>query len=173
MHDELKRFLKLVKSPSSDGCWEFQGRRDRHGYGRYYFNGHSQGAHRVSYVLQRGPVPAGLVLDHVCRNPPCVNPAHLEAVTHRENVLRGISFAAVNARKRTCIHGHSLTDPTNVYRQGGQRRQCRKCNASAVGRYKLRRKSQSSSSNGASLRQPGHRAFESGALPGRIVGGSS
>jgi hypothetical protein len=140
MHDDLARLMsKVVKAPGSNSCWEYQGSRDRYGYGRAYLNGKQTGAHRVAYVLHQGPIPLGLVIDHLCRNPCCVNPAHLEPVTPRENALRGISFSAINARKVTCIHGHSLTDPSNVYRQNGQRRQCRRCNCNAVRRYKMRR----------------------------------
>lgn len=149
--DPRQRFARYVQ-PQPNGCWEWQGYRDRNGYGVFGVlmptaNGRLRrhhGAHRASYALHKGPIPPGLCIDHLCRNPACVNPDHLEPVTHKENTLRGESFSAVNARKRRCIHGHSLADPANVYRQGGKRRQCRRCNLEAATRYRSRRKAQDS-----------------------------
>lgn len=71
-------------------CWLWTGNRiDRHGYGRFALGRPSQLAHRVSYELYVGPVPAGYDLDHLCRNPRCINPSHLEPVPHVENIRRG------------------------------------------------------------------------------------
>lgn len=66
------------------------------------------GAHCVSYEIHKGRIPIGTEIDHLCRNHGCVNPAHLEAVTHRVNVLRGNSIVASNARKLVCKRGHKL-----------------------------------------------------------------
>ncbi len=86
------------------GCWIWVGRRLPAGYGRL-----GRGyAHRAIYELVRGAIPAGLSLDHLCRRPSCVNPAHLEAVDMRTNILRGHGAAAVNARKVCCARGHPL-----------------------------------------------------------------
>jgi hypothetical protein len=105
-------------------CWLWTGSLDRHGYGKV--GAHGEGlAHRLSYVLNVGPIPEGLTLDHLCRNPRCVNPAHLEPVTGRENKLRGIGFAAQNAAKEACPLGHPLSGE-NLYEHGG-RRGCRAC----------------------------------------------
>lgn len=76
-----------------DGCWPWQGAVAPNGYGLVNCLNHSgrrstAGAHRVAYELERGPIPDGLELDHLCRNSVCVNPAHLEPVTHQENVRR-------------------------------------------------------------------------------------
>jgi hypothetical protein len=72
-----------------NGCWIWQGRKDRLGYCRLWVDGALRLAHRHVYERERGPIPAGLDLDHLCRVPSCVNPAHLEPVTHAENVRRG------------------------------------------------------------------------------------
>lgn len=83
-------------------------------------------AHRIFYARLVGPVPEGLQLDHLCRNRWCVNPEHLEPVTLRTNVLRGISPTAINAKKHICAHGHELTYD-NVYITPSGSRDCRKC----------------------------------------------
>lgn len=89
-HNRRLAPVDYVEDPDS-GCWVWQKSRDQHGYGRAYVKGDrsSRLAYRVYYERLRGPVPAGLELDHLCRNPACVNPDHLEPVTHQENVRRG------------------------------------------------------------------------------------
>jgi hypothetical protein len=73
------------------GCWNWQLSIDRNGYGHTRLaDGTATGAHRVMYARHRGPIPNGLHLDHLCRNPRCVNPDHLEPVTPADNVRRGI-----------------------------------------------------------------------------------
>jgi hypothetical protein len=80
----------------------------------------------VAYELAIGPIPEGLTIDHLCRNRGCVNPAHLEAVTNRTNLLRGDGIAALNARKTHCKRGHEFTpENTYVWREGT--RACRAC----------------------------------------------
>lgn len=75
----------------NSGCWEWQGWRDREGYGYLSYCGRRMRAHRLSYEAFVGDIPAGLVIDHLCRNTSCVNPEHLEPVTNRENIKRGTS----------------------------------------------------------------------------------
>lgn len=113
------------KVEKTDACWHWMGARDRHGYGSFQARTR---AHRFAYELARGPIPAGLEIDHLCRNPSCVNPEHLEAVTHRENMRRAENFAGRNARKTHCKRGHALT-PDNVYVQPSRKhsRSCREC----------------------------------------------
>jgi hypothetical protein len=72
------------------GCWIWQRATDGHGYGMTHRDGKAIGAHRALYIEHKGTVSVGMVMDHLCRNPLCVNPDHLEPVTSRENYLRGI-----------------------------------------------------------------------------------
>lgn len=85
-----------------------------------------QQAHRFSYELLVGPVPADLDLDHLCRTSLCVNPAHLEPVTHLENIMRGESLPALNARKTHCQRGHEFT-PENTGQMSSGGRSCITC----------------------------------------------
>jgi hypothetical protein len=94
--DPVVRFWRNVRK--GDLCWNWAGSIDVCGYGRLWDGTRTVRAHRFSYELLVGPIPEGLVLDHLCRNTRCVNPEHLEAVTHRDNLLRGFGAAAKRAR---------------------------------------------------------------------------
>lgn len=78
----------LVLAPLGE-CWVWTGRQNRNGYGRLHYQGDEKMAHRVAYEVFTGPIPEGMLLDHRCRTRCCVNPAHLEPVTHSVNTLRG------------------------------------------------------------------------------------
>ena len=103
-----------------DGCWPWEGATIKYGYGRVWrsefeklFHS-SQLAHRVVYELEGYTIPEGMELDHLCRNPNCVNPDHLEPVTHRTNVRRGNSPIGKHHLKTHCAHGHPYDDE-NTY----------------------------------------------------------
>ena len=121
---------KIEPEPNT-GCWLWTGSLGRDGYGRMRFPGAPSGAspvlaHRYVYEKLIGPIPAGLTLDHICRMRSCVNPAHLEPVTRRENVLRGVGITAMHARKMTCLNGHQLSG-TNLVQGHLRRRGLRRC----------------------------------------------
>lgn len=130
--EEFKeRFFYQVVPVTESGCWIWVGYCRPHGYGAIRFRGKRTSAHRVAYILLKGEVPNGLTLDHLCRVRCCVNPDHLDPVTIKTNVLRGISPTAVNASRTFCKHGHPF-DEINTKRKidfkGKPFRQCRACN---------------------------------------------
>jgi hypothetical protein len=122
---DAERFWRSVEKRGS--CWIWTGTINL-GYGTFQAGGKSLRAHRVAWVLvHRRPIPDGLSLDHICRVRSCVNPDHLEPVTTRINVLRGIGVTAINARKTHCRRGHPLELGNLFYVRG--MRQCVKCEA--------------------------------------------
>lgn len=124
----ISRFhASWTEAPDSD-CWLWTRTLNHHGYGKINFLGMTVSAHRAAYYLLVGEVPAGMELDHLCRVRHCVNPAHLEPVTRRVNLLRGRTPAAANAAKSHCSRGHELTPDnllTNELKRGA--RSCRQC----------------------------------------------
>lgn len=107
------------------GCWIWNAALDAHGYGSFHLNGKTAYAYRVAYEWAKGPRPAGMDLDHICRDRRCVNPDHLEPVTRGENLHRSpITQTSINAAKTHCIHGHEFT-PENTIRDPWRR--CRTC----------------------------------------------
>lgn len=124
----LERFFeKVIWNGDEDECWEWQAALSR-GYGSFWDGAANVTAHRWLWQHWNGPVPEGLELDHLCSNPRCVNPAHLETVTHRTNMLRGATKASRLASQTHCQKGHSLSG-LNVYRTPGRptQRNCRIC----------------------------------------------
>lgn len=119
-------------------CWEWTGSKDRCGYGVIWFDQHYKKAHRVAYLHIVGPIPEGLVLDHLCRNPACVRPDHLEPVTVWENTRRGTGPLAKNSAATHCPKGHEYS-PGNTYVHSGKR-SCRECRRVQARDWKRRRK---------------------------------
>lgn len=120
----IERFMRHVEMVTESGCWIWTGGLSS-GYGNFH-NGFTQCmAHRFSYESYRGPIANGMDIDHLCRVRCCVNPWHLEVVTRRENVLRGIGPCAINAKKLHCVNGHELAGD-NLYIWSGKRR-CKSC----------------------------------------------
>lgn len=131
MSDETfaRTFWRRVEK--GDACWIWRGatRTPSRGggiYGRVMRYGRTRSAQVVAYELVVGPVPHGLVLDHLCRNTLCVRPDHLEPVTNIENIMRGDSKWAKQARQTHCINGHELT-PGNLERCELPKRKCSTC----------------------------------------------
>lgn len=131
------RFWPKVKI--QEGCWIWIGCKKTGGYGNVNVDGRLQVAHRVAYELMVGPIPKELDLDHLCRNRACVNPAHLEPVTHRENVLRGEGVAAKYARRTKCNAGHDLNGWNAYINPTSGARICRKCNSQYQKEYRANR----------------------------------
>ncbi len=121
----MEEFLAQLER-GGEGCWVWRGSKDRAGYGRISHARENALVHRLAYELLVGPIPDGLTLDHLCRNRACYNPEHLEPVTNKENVLRGVSPSAQHAKKTHCPRGHPYAgDNLYVARRGN--RGCRTC----------------------------------------------
>jgi hypothetical protein len=118
----------------TDGCWLWTGSVGRNGYGVICIGRALVKAHRYSYEQHVGPIPSGMQLDHLCRVRHCVNPAHLEPVTNRENVVRGI---AARPKRTACSRGHAFTS-SNTYINPRGRRECKKCRAASTKRHQER-----------------------------------
>lgn len=124
--------------PLDGGCWLWTAGKTPLGYGRFWWNEHhTRFAHRLAYEALIGPIPHDLHIDHLCRNPPCVNPAHMEPVTPRTNILRGVGFSARYYRRTHCIGGHLLTD---LVQNKLPHRVCRICHNEAQRRIRSERR---------------------------------
>jgi len=126
----IERFWSKIPDRPPNACWLWQGSIYQNGYGAFSLNGQNRPAHRVSYLINVGPIADGGVIDHLCRVTRCVNPDHLEAVSNRTNMLRGIAPAARAHAAGTCLKG--LHDMTDVYVKSNGERQCRPCQIQAA-----------------------------------------
>jgi hypothetical protein len=129
------------RQPELGACWLWLAGCFANGYGAFTFERRLVKAHRHAYEQLVGPIPGGLVIDHLCRNTGCVNPAHMEPVTNAVNLLRGEGIGARNLAKTHCKHGHEFT-PENTYRFGpdNRYRSCRACAREKDRRARERRK---------------------------------
>jgi hypothetical protein len=107
-------------------CWLWTAGKHPKGYGAVWFDGGMRLAHRIIYELLSSVIPANKQLDHLCLNHPCVNPAHLEVVTQRVNILRGNGLSARRARQSHCLRGHEFSTANTMVTRLGQRK-CRTC----------------------------------------------
>lgn len=117
-----QRFLSKI-SIDPLGCWNWTAAKNADGYGRFGFEGRNAHAHRVAYVLFIGPIPRGLEVAHLCHNRRCVNPLHIQAMTHLANVQM---TPTRTWRRSACKRGHEMEDPNLYHRRNGTR-QCLAC----------------------------------------------
>lgn len=119
--EHAERFREHAEVGARGECWAWRGHHDRHGYASSRGKTSTSG-HRIAYLLHRGSIPAGMVLDHLCRNRGCVNPWHLEVVTSQENTIR-------QRRSGLCRAGlHEMTGHNVQLSKDGYYRRCRACN---------------------------------------------
>lgn len=135
----LERFMQKVEVAPT-GCIEWVGATNGVGYGMFFVRWEAGKdvrmlAHRWNYERVRGAIPEGLHLDHLCRNTLCVNPEHLEAVTQRENSLRGTGMSARHAVKTHCDSGHPFSGDNLAFRSNGRWRDCLECRRAKHRRY--------------------------------------
>ena len=131
----MVKFAISDKEYDGTPCWEWTAAEaPPYGYGRFWLGRRYECAYRWAYEYFIGPIPEGLVTDHLCNNPRCVNALHLKATTQKENVLRGNGISASNARKTHCKHGHAF-DQQNTWISSKGERHCKTCNNIRMTRY--------------------------------------
>ena len=133
---DFDRFCNKIILDPEKGCWLWDAALDGRGYGKFYLDRKYAIAHRLSYILFRGEIGDGLEMDHLCRVRRCVNPWHLEEVTHQENVIRGDAPGAVQRRHQArthCKNGHPFDAVSSNPK--GKYRICRTCRRASFLKY--------------------------------------
>lgn len=135
----MEKLLKYIDKTKT--CWIWTGRLNHNGYSKIHYNGKHTNAHRVVYELLVGKIPEGLEIDHLCRNRACVNPKHLEPVTHIENIARATKHLK---RKQFCKNGHPFSPENTAPRnhKGKDWRICKLCRHESVRRFRAKRKAE-------------------------------
>lgn len=137
--ERIESKLKIIPY----GCHIFTGSKNQYGYGRIWNQEEERLVlvHRAVYENTFGSIPEGLEINHICKNTSCANLLHLELVSHRQNVLMGVSITANNHRKKFCKSGHTLSG-TNVYHPIGRptERNCRTCHVLQNREYRKRKR---------------------------------
>lgn len=135
------RFLQKVDKAGE--CWVWTSTKDRMGYGKFWVRGLQKSllAHRVAFMWYVGPIPKGFDIDHLCRNPSCVRPDHLEPVTRAENLRRGLRGVLTTH----CPYGHDYSLPGNVYLNKRGHRHCAVCTRERQRRYHARKRAEKAS----------------------------
>jgi hypothetical protein len=125
--EPLERFLKLVEE-DENGCWRWKGYIWETGYACFWLDEAAGNVRAARWACEFtwGPLESNEP-DHLCLVKDCVNPWHLEPVTHKENVRRCDSPPGINARKVVCLRGHAFTPENTYLTKDGQRRQCKIC----------------------------------------------
>jgi len=131
MRPLIERFTEKYEPVTETGCWIWTAALSD-GYGQIEEKGKFKWAHRISYEIHKGNIPAGLQIDHLCRIRCCVNPEHLEAVSPKENVRRGLK----GVLKTHCPKGHPYSG-SNLYLIPKGGRDCRTCRSAADAKFKF------------------------------------
>lgn len=129
-----QRFGEKIWYDPETGCIEWMA-STRQGYGQIGVGLGVQYAHRIAWVWAEGPIPTGLVIDHLCRNRRCQNTAHMEVVTNETNILRGEWSPVLNTQKTHCPQGHAYSG-SNLYVGKGGDRHCMECRRARKRRYR-------------------------------------